>query len=44
MNDKEPNFYQKTMQVFDSDKWITVMKEELDALQRNKTWNLVELP
>jgi N-acyl-L-homoserine lactone synthetase len=25
-------------------KWKIVMKEEMDALDKNKTWGLVELP
>ena len=32
------------MEVFDSDKWKVAMKEGMDASQRNKTWDLVELP
>lgn len=32
------------MELFDSDTWKVAMKEEMDALQINKTWDLVELP
>lgn len=28
----------------ESDKWDTVMKEEIDSLHNNNTWVLVELP
>ena len=28
----------------DSDKWKLAMKEEMDSLAKNKTWDLVELP
>ena len=28
----------------DSDKWKLEMKEEMDSLEKNKTWDLVELP
>ena len=24
--------------------WLQAMKEELDAIERNKTWKLIELP
>ena len=30
--------------MFDSDKWKLAMKEEMDSLAKNKTWDLVELP
>lgn len=32
------------MQVIDSDKWKLAMKEEMNSLQKNKTWILTELP
>ena len=28
----------------DNDKWIVVMLEEMESLQKNKTWELVKLP
>jgi len=27
-----------------SEKWLTAMKEEIDSIERNQTWTLVELP
>lgn len=32
------------MEISHGDKWKVQMKEEKDGLQRNKTWDLVELP
>jgi hypothetical protein len=32
------------MEVSERVKWKEAMKEEMDALERNKTWDLVELP
>jgi hypothetical protein len=43
-NDGEPSCYQEAMEVFESVKWKEAMKEEMDALDMNKTWDLVELP
>jgi hypothetical protein len=43
-NDGEPSCYQEAMKVSESVKWKEAMKEEMDALERNKTWDLVELP
>ena len=31
------------MKVSDSDKWKLAMKEKMDSLAKNKTWDLVEL-
>jgi hypothetical protein len=43
-NNEEPTCYQEAMEVSDSEKWKEAMKEEMDALERNGTWDLVELP
>ena len=32
------------MKVSESAKWKLEMKEEMDSLEKNKTWDLVELP
>ena len=32
------------MKVSESAKWKLAMKEEMDSLEKNKTWDLVELP
>ena len=43
-NEGEPDSYQEALKVSDSDKWKLAMKEEMDSLAKNKTWDLVELP
>jgi hypothetical protein len=43
-NEGEPCCYQEVMDVIESAKWKIAMKEEMDALEKNKTWDLVELP
>jgi hypothetical protein len=43
-NDGEPSCYHEAMKRFESVKWKETMKEEMDALERNKTWDMVELP
>ncbi|KAH9307489.1 hypothetical protein KI387_035400, partial [Taxus chinensis] len=40
----EPSCYKEAIEISDSDKWKHDMKEEIDALIKNKTWDLVELP
>jgi len=43
-NNDESTFYQEAIEGFYSEKWKEVMKEEIDALEMNGTWDLVELP
>ena len=43
-NDGEPSCYQEAMKVSKSAKWKLGMKEEMDSLEKNKAWDLVELP
>eukprot|EP00253_Pinus_taeda_P034717 PITA_34717 len=43
-NDDEPLCYQKAVEGSNSDKWKAAMKEEMMALSKNGTWDLVELP
>ena len=40
----EPECYDQAMQVEDSVKWESAMKEEMDSLMSNQTWELAELP
>jgi hypothetical protein len=40
----EPTFYKEEIKVSESAQWKNDMKEEMDALEKNKTWDLVELP
>jgi hypothetical protein len=42
--DGEPSSFQEAIKVSKSAQWKKVMKEEMDALERNKTWDLIELP
>eukprot|EP00253_Pinus_taeda_P020671 PITA_20671 len=43
-NDDEPLCYQEAVEGSNSDKWKAAMKEEMMALSKNGTWDLVELP
>ena len=40
----EPECYDQAMQVEDSVKWESAMKDEMDSLMSNQTWELTELP
>ena len=40
----EPECYDQAMQVEDSVKWESAMKDEMDSLISNQTWELAELP
>ena len=42
--DGEPNCFQEAIKVFESAQWKKFMKKEMDSLERNTTWDLVELP
>jgi hypothetical protein len=42
--DGEPSCFQEAIKVFESAQLKKAMKEEMDALERNKIWDLVELP
>jgi hypothetical protein len=42
--DGEPSCFQEEIKVSESSQWKKAMKEEMDALERNKTWDLVEIP
>ena len=42
-NEGEPGNYQEALKVSYSDKWKLAMKEEMDSLAKNKTWDLVDL-
>jgi len=43
-NDNEPLCYQEAIEGSKSDKWKVAMKDEMMALGKNGTWDLVELP
>lgn len=40
----EPESYSEAIQVEDSAKWESAMKDEMDSLMSNQTWELTELP
>ena len=40
----EPTTYEEAINGEESDKWIQAMDDEMDSLNKNKTWDLVELP
>jgi hypothetical protein len=40
----EPECYEEAMQVDTKKKWEQGMKEEMDSLVNNHTWDLVQLP
>jgi hypothetical protein len=41
---EEPECYEEAMQVDTKNKWEQGMKEEMDSLENNQTWDLVQLP
>jgi len=40
----EPKCYEEAVQVETKKKWEKAMKEEMDSLAHNQTWDLVRLP
>ena len=40
----EPSTFQEALSSSDASLWMIAMQEEMEALHRNKTWELVELP
>jgi len=42
--DGEPSTFQEAVSGTDASLWMTAMQEEVEALHKNKTWSLVELP
>ena len=43
-NDNEPSCYQEAVEGSNNEKWKEAMKDEMNALAKNATWDLVELP
>ena len=43
-DDGEPSCFQEVIDCVDNAKWKMEMKEEMDSMDKNKTWELVELP
>lgn len=42
--DGEPSTLQEALNSSDAGQWMTAMQEEMEALHKNKTWELVPLP
>lgn len=42
--DRDPKHYKEAMNSPHSDKWMKAMEDELDAIERNNTWKVVNLP
>ena len=43
-DDGEPSCFQEAIDCVENAKWKMEMKEEMDSLNKTKTWELVELP
>jgi len=41
---REPDSYREVIEADDHGKWITTMEQEMEFLNRNQTWMLVDLP
>ena len=44
MNIGEPCSYEEAIVASDAETWQQVMISEMDSIQKNNTWKLVELP
>ncbi|KAG9446276.1 hypothetical protein H6P81_012404 [Aristolochia fimbriata] len=44
MRTDDPSTFSEAIKVGDSDVWLHAMKEEMESLLKNQTWELVELP
>lgn len=44
VDDQEPNTFKAAMSSANKNLWKKAVKDELDALERNQTWDLVDLP
>lgn len=44
LNCDEPSTYEEAMKSSDRDNWLIAMKDEIDSLERNDTWVLMEKP
>ena len=40
----DPGSYRKAIEEDDHGKWITTMEQQMESLDRNQTWTLVDLP
>ena len=44
INSRDPSTFQEAIDRFERDKWMEAMVEEMESLNKNKTWELSELP
>ena len=44
IENEEPQTYHEVITSRESTQWIITMKEEIEPLQKNHTWQLVEKP
>ena len=44
INDNDPIFFSQVVSCDSSEKWLNAMKEEIDSMEHNGVWDLVELP
>ena len=44
INSGDPSTFQEAIDSFERDKWMEAMVEEMESLNKNKTWELSELP
>ncbi|XP_052188824.1 uncharacterized mitochondrial protein AtMg00820-like [Diospyros lotus] len=43
-DDIEPTSYEEVLTSLNQDQWLITMKEEMDSMDKNKVWELVDLP
>ena len=43
-DDTEPTSYEEVLTSPNRDQWLIAIKEEMDLMDKNKVWELVDLP
>ena len=44
INSFEPTTCQETIFCYEAEEWMMAMNKEMKSLQKNQTWDLIELP
>ena len=44
MNDNDPISFSQAVSCDNSKKWLNIMKEEINFMEHNGVWDLIELP
>ena len=44
INDNDPALFSQVVSCDSSEKWLNAIKEEIDSMEHNGVWDLVELP